>query len=280
MLRAGPHLHRLLLGLALPAVASTANAQPSTSTPPPDSAAGARPEAARSPLVTDRPDFTESTASVAAGRVQVESGYTLSRTAGSEEHALGEVLVRVGVARRVELRVVPDSYLLVEGPDGTVEGLADPSLGAKATLVEPGPDAAGPVPAVALLTSVSLPAGDDALNPDGAQPSAALALGWDVGDRLSVGANVKHTRRLSEGERFGRTTASAALGVSATGRLGAYLEYYTLRPTAPASGDADVVDGGITFLLGPDAQLDARVGVGLGPPAADLIFGLGLSVRR
>ncbi|MFQ5990494.1 MAG: hypothetical protein ACE5K9_11330 [Candidatus Methylomirabilales bacterium] len=31
------------------------------------------------PLVTDRPDFTESTETVAPGRFQIEAGYTFSR---------------------------------------------------------------------------------------------------------------------------------------------------------------------------------------------------------
>ncbi|MGH7563856.1 MAG: hypothetical protein ACREK5_05485, partial [Gemmatimonadota bacterium] len=54
------------------------------------------------PLVTDRPDFTESALTVPRGDPQLESGYTLTRADDADEHALGEVLLRIGVAGRLE----------------------------------------------------------------------------------------------------------------------------------------------------------------------------------
>lgn len=231
------------------------------------------------PLVADRPDFTESALAVDPGRVQVESGYTLSRRGGATEHAVGEVLARVGLARPVELRIAPNSYRVVETDGGTAHGVADPALGTKVTLLEPGPSAAPALPSVAVLASTSLPAGDEAVSPGGAEPEAALALGWDLAP-VSVGANLGHARALHGGERFGRTAASAAVGVPVGGDLDAYLEYYTLRPGAPGSGAEDVVNGGLTLLLSPDAQLDARAGAGLGDGAPELVLGAGLSLRR
>ncbi len=44
------------------------------------------------PLVTDRPDFTESAETVAPGLFQLESGYTFTRRGDDKEHALGEFL--------------------------------------------------------------------------------------------------------------------------------------------------------------------------------------------
>lgn len=230
------------------------------------------------PLVTDRPDFTESTASVAPGRVQLESGYTLSRADGADAHDLGEVLVRVGVAEPLELRLGANSYHVADAPGGTTAGWTGPAVGAKATLLEPEGDAPL-VPSLALLAGTSLPAGDDRLAPDGAEPEAALALAWDLTGRLSLGTNLKHGRLLHDDERFGQTTASVAAGLSLTESLGTYLEAYTLRPSAPGDGDTDVLNGGLTLLLGPDAQLDARLGTGLGG-GPDLVLGVGFSVRR
>jgi hypothetical protein len=48
------------------------------------------------PLVTDRPDFTESAATVTRGRTQVEMGYTFTSAGDFDEHAMGELLVRIG----------------------------------------------------------------------------------------------------------------------------------------------------------------------------------------
>lgn len=229
-------------------------------------------------LVTDRPDFTESTASVAPGRVQLESGYTLTRSDGVDAHDLGEALLRVGVAGPLELRLGANSWHVADAPGGTTAGWTGPTVGAKATLLGP-EGGAPPMPSVALLAGTSLPVGGDELAPEGAEPEAALALGWDLTERLSLGANLTHGRPLHDGERFGRTTASLAAGLSLTESLGTYLEAYTLHPSAPDGEDSDVLNGGVTVLLGPDAQLDARLGTGLGR-GPDLVLGVGFAVRR
>src|SRR3972149_2072098 len=53
------------------------------------------------PLVTDRPDFTESTVTVGLGGVQLEMGYTYTRDEASggntTEHPFPETLLRVGM---------------------------------------------------------------------------------------------------------------------------------------------------------------------------------------
>lgn len=271
-----------LAALALPLLLTGLRPAAAPAQSPPDSGGSdgpAAPDRDAAPLVADRPDFTESALSVEPGRVQVESGYTVARRDGGTEHAVGEVLARVGLADPVELRLAPNSYRVLETDGGTARGLADPTVGAKATLLEPGPDADPALPSVALLASTSLPAGDEAVSPGGAEPEALLALGWDLAP-VSVGANLGHARALHDGERFGRTAASAAVGLPIGGDLDSYLEYYTLRPAAPGSGAEDVVNGGLTLLLSPDAQLDARAGAGLGGGAPELILGAGLSLRR
>lgn len=83
------------------------------------------------PLVTDRPDFTESTETVPAGRVQFEGGYTPLRSGGVDEHAIGEVLLRLGVSGRTELRLGLNSFLVARVPgEPTSTGLEGASLGA------------------------------------------------------------------------------------------------------------------------------------------------------
>lgn len=264
----------LLPLLATPVVLPTAAGAQAL---PADTSSGS--QRADVPLVADRPDFTEAAFTVSPGRIQVESGYTHSRGEGVREHVVGELLVRYGVAAPLELRLAPGSYRVVEGDAGSRRGIAGPAIGAKATLAQPESDASPLLPSVAVLASSSLPVGDGSVSPVAAEPEAALALGWAFG-QLSLGVNVKRGRPVSDGTRFGRTSASAAVGVSALQRVDAYLEVYTLRPGAPESGAEDVLNAGLTLLLGPDLQLDARAGSGLGPDAPDLIVGIGLSVRR
>ena len=48
-------------------------------------------------MVTDRPDFTESSSAVPKGTLQIEAGGTYVDIDEAEEGSLGEVLVRWGV---------------------------------------------------------------------------------------------------------------------------------------------------------------------------------------
>ena len=54
-------------------------------------------------ISTDRPDFTESTAVVGPGMVQVESGGTLDKEGGSHSFSGPEVLMRIGSQIRGKL---------------------------------------------------------------------------------------------------------------------------------------------------------------------------------
>lgn len=63
------------------------------------------------PLVTDRPDFTESAETIAPGHLQIESGITRSREDATETDSVGEILLRVGLTPNLELRAGFNSYL-------------------------------------------------------------------------------------------------------------------------------------------------------------------------
>ena len=69
------------------------------------------------------------------------------------------------------------------------------------------------------------------------------------------------------------------IGRSLGARLGAFAELYGLSPSSPDGGDESYLDGGFTFSLGPNAQLDLRGGAGLTGDSADWLFGLGFAHR-
>src|SRR5262247_1179263 len=63
-------------------------------------------------LVTDRPDFTESSEVVGRGVLQVESGLTLEQPDDSvRQVTLPQLLFRFGLGSRVELRLASDGYV-------------------------------------------------------------------------------------------------------------------------------------------------------------------------
>lgn len=239
---------------------------------PPATAAGQEAD----PIITDRPDFTESAAVPGHGRIQVEGGWTVEESGNAREHSLGEILVRIGLGERFEARIEPGSWISADDGDADVSGLDDAGLGFKVLLLQEIPPSR---PAVALLVSSSVPTGDDEIGSSEWQPEARLALGWTLSEVWSLGANAGWGRPDDGDERFDQALGSVALGRSLGERLGMFLELYGFAPVAPDEDDAAVFDGGLTLSLGPDAQLDARAGVGLSDVAPDWLFGVGFARR-
>src|SRR5512134_3632032 len=171
----------------------------------PAPAVGQEPE----PLVTDRPDFTESAAVPGHGRVQVEGGWTVEESGDAREHSVAEILVRIGLGERFEARIEPGSWISADDGDADVAGLDDAGLGFKVLLFQEIPPSR---PAVALLVSSSVPTGDDEIGSSEWQPEARLALGWTLSEVWSLGANAGWGRPDDGDERFDQALASVALG--------------------------------------------------------------------
>lgn len=250
-------------------------------------AASAAPADAQDVMSSDRPRFTERTVSVAPGTLQLEAGYTFARFGELDSHRLGEALVRFGVIPGLELRVGLPSFITANADVGPVEfdesGFGDAHLGMKLGLYESG--LAEGLPSVALLLGTGVPTGDDdlPLSAESWEPEAKLALAWSFTERLGLGVNVNYAQRDPEFvDRYDEWAASVALDLPLTARLSGFGEYFAIRPEFEGSGVAqrDYIAGGATWLLTPDLQLDARIGLGVDSPAEDdFFFGVGLATR-
>ena len=229
------------------------------------------------PLVTDRPDFTESAVTVTRGRTQIEAGYTFTEIGDLEQHTVGELLVRIGWTEIVELRVGFNSWLQVDGPGVDLTGTEDLSVGCKIRLSDPLP-AGSRLPQVAVLLATTLPTGSDEFGNSEAQPSATVALSWELSERTSIGSNVGYARLGEKGDRFGELSASVALGRELSERLGGYVEVYALS-RQEGHGDDQTLNAGFTWALSDDSQLDFRAGTGLDSDSADFFVGAGAAWR-
>lgn len=226
-------------------------------------------------LITDRPDFTESPQVVPSGRVQVEGGYTYTRAGATREHALGEILVRVPIARKMELRVGSPSYLW-QRDGGRIPGLDDAFLGAKIALSDGG----GKRPALGLLFGTSLPTGANAVTADAWQPEGVLAASWDLCPTTALSMNLGVARPVEAGTRFSQVFGSLSLGHSLNDKWGAYAEVFGFNKVDATGKSAKYVNGGVTYLLNNDFQLDARLGFGLNNHAGGPDFFTGFGVAR
>lgn len=245
------------------------------------------------PLVTDRPDQTESPAIVPAGVVQLEAGAVFSRfnrqttvpgnpavDARTGVLELGGVLARIGVARRLEARIGFAGFQrITETGVPTVDGAGDADIGVKFQ-VAPGERR---IPQAAIIAGVILPTAAAGLGVDAASPTVRLALAHELSPRLSFGWNVG--AEFLRSDAGGRTETdidliyTAVLGVAATDRVGLFVEGFGTLSGQDLEPDRHLLDGGITYRLLPNVQLDASGGVGLSAAAEDWFVGAGVSVR-
>lgn len=245
------------------------------------------------PLVTDRPDQTESAVTVQPRFIQIESGISFASEAAGNNRLLTlsmpGTLLRVGVLSKVEARVGFAGWQRAEvngsGVTETDRGIGDLAVGAKLLLLEEG---AGR-PQLAILASTTLPTGQAGFSSERADPTLLLAGSNTLSGRVSVGYNAG--ARWSTGE-VGEDAAgspiletvvhalySIAFGLSLTDRVGAFVETFGALDLDRGGSNAVSVDGGVTFLVRDNVQIDTSGGVGLSPAADDWFVAAGLSVR-
>lgn len=239
------------------------------------------------PIVTDRPDFTEASVTVGQGVVQIETGYTYvyddNASQSFRAHTAPEMLLRVGVlADWFELRL---GYTYLEETTHTfgvgrttVNGSDDLYLGMKFALT----GQAGILPEMAIMPQMRVPSGSSEVTAGETLPGVNWLYGWDVTEFIATGGQTQVNRRLDDatGEPYAEFSQSWTINYSLADRLGGYTEWFCLAPDgADTNHNENYFDGGLTFLLTDDVQLDARAGVGLNDAAADMFTGVGLSIR-
>lgn len=231
------------------------------------------------PLVSDRPDFTESALTVPAGRVQVEMGGTSSRERDLTSLSTGETLIRAGVTARVELRLLAASYAVERSALARAQGLEDSGIGFKVALHD-GADAPGsPVPTLALIVGTSLPTGAQAFRNRHALPEAKLLASWSITERLGFASNANWARAEDSGSAHDEFSGSGSLAIALTRRLGGYAEYFAFGERMDSWRRREYVNGGLTFLFRDAFQLDVRAGVLIRSPSRGVFYGVGLSRR-
>ncbi len=236
-------------------------------------------------LVTDRPDQTESSVTVTPGRIQIEAGWTHAATeAGgvtASSDAAPETLVRIGLTPWLEGRLIYGGYGIERMTPGgeTGSGSNDMAVGLKFHLAAE----ASPLPEIALNVHTGLPVASSGRSSGRFDPDFRVMLAHSLPADFSVGYNVGAAWSTAEEAPGDRDTTAVAeytltVGKGLTDSLGMFVEIF---------GDAafhggpptTTFDGGFTWGLLPNLQLDLAGGVGLSAAAEDWFAGLGISIR-
>ena len=136
----------------------------------------------------------------------------------------------------------------------------------------------GILPEAALLASVSLPWGDDDVSSDEADPAFRFAFSHTLSDTVSLGYNLGAEWGTEGDSTLGSFVYTVALGVALSDAWGAYVELFGEEGLS-ASGSAHSFDGGLTYLVRENLQLDLLAGAGLSDDADDWFAGAGVSYR-
>lgn len=224
----------------------------------------------------DRPDFTESVEVVGKGILQLENGLTVEHGGGGRTFTGPELLMRLGLTKRAELRIAGDGLEFFHAPERNSSGYSDIEAGTKIALVRQGRY----TPAVSLLASVSLPFGSGSMSSGGYDPTVKLALARDLPRGFSIAANANCGSVTTAEGRFRQTAASATIGHSVGGGFRAFWEVYAVGPWDRGGPPAWIADSGVTHRVGPDSLFDFRVGKRLTAAGPEWYWGFGMVFRR
>jgi hypothetical protein len=225
-------------------------------------------------LLTDRPDFTETSFVVPLRRLQVETGFTYTDGADGERTLTApELLLRYGIAPRTEVRLGLPDYVRVRGSGQRVGQFGDTYLGVKQQLGPPGARYG-----FALIPAVTLPTGGSRVTSDHVDPEIVFAWSRDLSETWSVGGILGYARPTEDGERNDTFFPTVSFGRSLSERWGTFIEWAAAFPER--GGDVHLLHHGYTYALKSNSQLDLHFGFGLTRAAPDFFIGAGFALRR
>jgi hypothetical protein len=245
-------------------------------------------------LSTDRPDKTESPYTLDAGHFQFEMdlvSYTHDREREDgvatrvDAWAFAPINLKVGLCNRTDLQVVLESWNYVRtkpgGPGGSAymhqRGFGDVTTRLKVNLW--GND--GGQTAFAAMPFVKLPANQDELGNNSVEGGIIFPLAVELPRGFGMGLMTEFDfNRDDDGDgHHTEFVNTITFGRDLIGKLGGYVEFFSLVNAENNSDWVGTVDFGLTYGLTENVQLDAGVNLGVTKSADDVNPFLGLSWR-
>ena len=236
------------------------------------------------PLSPDRPGFTPSTSVLQPGMVQIEGGVTLSIDSdGDVSHrttTFGSPVIRMGMWRFVELRAGGDGLQFVRSADcnghNSTAGWSDLVLGAKVAVLNEG----RLVPAISLMPSISMPAGNREFTSSTYDPSLGIAWRKSLPAGMSVGGTVTGTSLADEGVRHALYASALSVGMPLPEQLAGFVEIYVASSDDPGKGPTWISDAGVSRNFGLNLQIDIEAGRRFSHGAPSWFVAAGFALRH
>ena len=227
-------------------------------------------------ISTDRPDYTESTDTVGRGVGQFEGGVVWTSQAPSHTLRVPNGLLRIGLVRRVELRLSSDGFVresvLGNGTWDRNSGGADLAVGTKVALI----DEKRLLPALSVTGALSLPVGSERFSSGGYDPFFKLCWSKSLPKAFDAGGNVVAQLATAGPGTSVEQSVSLSVGHKLPGGLRGFWEVYRISPHEAQT----IADTGLSKVLGKNFQIDVSVGHTLLAQRSGWFAGAGFGIRR
>lgn len=243
-------------------------------------------------MSTDRPDLTESPFTVDAGHFQFETDlwnysydrYNSARSDTKDEaHNYATINAKAGLLHNLDIQFVIPVYNRIRSYDytaGTVtrsQGFGDLTVRMKYNLW--GND--GGKTAFGLMPFVKFPTAATGLGNNSVEGGLILPFGMELPGGWSMGAMIEFDI-LRDGAGGGHhldVIQTITFGHGIVGDLAGYVEFFSASSTESPTPWVASVNGGLTYGLTADIQLDAGVNFGVTRSAPDINPFLGITWR-
>jgi hypothetical protein len=223
-------------------------------------------------IATDRPDQTECPYIVPAGHFQLEAGFNYESVDQKEKKwILPTTLWKYGINDHFELRLITE--VNKNQTDGkSTSGFLPAEIGFKVKLMEE----KGILPLTSFISHLSVPnLSSKQFSTTYFAPNFRFTMLHSLSDRLTLSYNLGAEWDGENPEAIFIYTLAPAY--SFTNKIGGYIELYGF---APQNQRADHrADGGITYLLKHNIQLDFSGGFRITNNAPEYYGALGFSIR-
>lgn len=238
------------------------------------------------PIETDRDSFTPTSVTVSPGRMIFEASYSFIDNRGTPEtHSFPEVLIRVGVLERLELRL--GWNFEIGGGGNFVSGIGD-----EASIDLPGVleesrllygfkyfvnNQADFMPRSSVIVQGFTPTSSESNKTDF---MAAYVLGWGLPGRCQFDAALHYTTSSEEHDHYNNWAPSAVLRVPVGQRINLHAEYFGIFSTGKERNfTRHFISPGVHVLLTPDVELGVRLGWGLNDQTSRFFSNVGIGMR-
>jgi hypothetical protein len=234
------------------------------------------------PLVTDRPDQTESAIVVPYAAFQIETGFIYQMQkfhenrleVENENLIFASTLFRYGITHELEFRFGGEYFngkSTSFNKSELINGLRGFFVGSKYQLRRNEKILTN----MSIIFHLMLPFGHQNLRPDRIEPNVKLCLSQEFSDGISFGMNIGLANNSSI--NITEYTYSMVVGMSVTEKIGLFTEMYGSfhKTYLPAHN----FDAGITYLHLSNLQIDFSLGTQMFRDETDFFGGLGISFR-